>query len=278
MAGGIGGMLGGISPSMAQGIGGPVLGVAQGVFNSTINNEAQRRNKAKLFELQQLEQRGQLGLNPQEERALDQSLNAPVARAAQDAQQRAERIAATAGSGASGGDLARLRTEASQLRAAGGQNAALEMAAANAAKELAQQNEIEQRIGLKAAMKRDDVDSIFNAASQVANAAGQTAGAPPSTQGIATTGASGTGAELPGATGGELPMEGAADSAGDAASAITDGAGSVARTQQPAGGPATFTPQEAKQFEDLANSDPKLFSQMFLASMAKKRNAGGTGG
>lgn len=277
MAGG-GGMLGGISPSMGQAIGGPVLGVAQGILNTTINNEAQKRNKAKLEDLLQLERQDRLGLDPTQQRLMDQQLNAPVARAAQDAQQRAERIAATAGSGASGADLARLRQEAAQIRGAGGQDAALAIQQANAERELAQQNEIEQRIGLKAAMKRDDWDSVFNAASQVGGALGQTAGAPPSTQGIGTGTATGS---APGelAAPGEIPeLGGEADSAGEAAAAVSDAA-SMARSKPPPGtGTASFSEAELSQFEDVAARDPKLFGQMFLAAMSKKKAKGGTGG
>lgn len=265
-------------PGLAAGATG-ALGLAQAGVNILANNEAQKRNREKLEQLMRMEAGGQLGLTGTEERLMQRRMNDPVAQAAQAAQSRAARIAATMGEGASGGDLAQLRQEAQQLRAGGAQNTALAVSEADRAAAEQQKNEIEQRMALKLAMRRDDIDQAFNAASQLAGAAGQAAGAPPNTEGVTDGSSTGAAGGDVGAGGGEASTaaEGSgtspdASGAADAVAAMDSGA-AASRGQAPNTG--RLSKAETKQLSDLAEKDPRMFAQIFQMALQRRGVTGG---
>lgn len=163
---------------LGLGGGSAILGPIQGIVGSLANNPQQKRNREQLDELLTREKAGTLGLTGDQRQVLDQQLNAPVAAAAQQARSRAEAIQAAAGSGASGADLSRLRTEQSRTQALGAQNAAAQIGAADLAAQQQQKNEIEQRTALKSALRADDYNQIFAGLAQGAETAGSVAGVP----------------------------------------------------------------------------------------------------
>jgi hypothetical protein len=156
------------------------LSAGAGVAGSLLNNKQQRYNREQLDALMRRKESGTLGMSGTQQRLLDQQLNAPVASAASQAQQRAEQIAAATG-GTSGADLSRLRTERDRTVASGAQNAALQIAAANEQERMRQLNEIEQRLAAQSAMRRDDFNQIAGGFSQAMGPIGELAGGPPAT-------------------------------------------------------------------------------------------------
>lgn len=247
-----------------------LAGTAQGIAKSTTNNKAQRHNKAALEALMAKEEQGNLGMSPEEKQQLSQQLNVPVQQAAAQGQQRAEQIAAASGQ-SSGADLSRLRTERDRATSTGAQQAALAVSGANQMRADEQRNELEQRLGMQTAMRQDDWKDGFMGLNQGATVLGGAMAAPPGS----TTGATGSGATPPAAAGApgatartSVPgATGAPDAAG-AGEAIAGGApaGMMARTAEPtSSGPPAMSETEMKQMRTLAEQNPQLFAQMFLA-------------
>lgn len=164
-----------------------VAGIAQGIGDAKANDPLQKRNSRKLAELVHQERTGELGLSGSERTLLDQQLMSPVAAAAAAQRRRGEQLLASAGGvgGASGADLARLREEQARSTGAAAQNASLQIAQADQARKLQQENEIEQRKAMQAALKRDDWNAVWGNISQGLGTVGAMAGAPPGTFGIA---------------------------------------------------------------------------------------------
>ncbi len=163
------------------------LGIAQGIAQYGSNDKMQGRNDKKLQHLVEMERKGNLGLTGNQQQLLDQKMMAPVATAAAQQRSRGEQMLASAGGlgGASGGDLSRLRQEQATTTSQAQQQAALEIAAQDEARKLQQKNEIEQRVAMQAAMKKDDWNALFGTASEAAGTLGAMAGATPGTFGMA---------------------------------------------------------------------------------------------
>jgi hypothetical protein len=264
-----------------QGANATTFGLAQGIGTSFANNEMQRRNREMLDELLGREARGQLGMTPEQQRVMGQALSTPIAQRAQEDQQRSEAIAAAAGGSVSGADLSRLRTESSRATDRARQDAAMQVALAQQAAIQQQRNEIEQRMGLKAALRRDDIEGILTPLAQGMSAAGQAAGSPPASFNLrqpTTLPAEGAAAPAPSAAASSIPGETLPATGGPAASADTSG---LARTSAPQPSGPTFTEEETAQLEGLAENNPQLFAQLFIARLRARggsaRSASATG-
>jgi hypothetical protein len=154
--------------------------IVTGIADATADRQAQQRNKAELEKLLGKEERGELGLDPEQRKLLDQQLNAPVQTAAAQARTRAEQIAnAISGGNTTGQQAAQLRKEQQGTLAAGAQRAALAIAGAQEQAKQQQKTEIEQRLQAKAAYKRDDIAKILGPIMELAGKGGMMAGAPP---------------------------------------------------------------------------------------------------
>lgn len=151
-----------------------------GAIAQVLAGKKQRQyNKAKLDSLMKREKAGNLGLSGVEKDLLSSQLNDPVRAAAAQQEQRAALAAASAGPGASGADLARLRTERGRTVADAAQQAALQIAQADILRTQQQRAEIEQRLGFQNAMRQQDIASIVGALTQGAGALGSVAGSAP---------------------------------------------------------------------------------------------------
>ena len=217
------------------------LGAAGNILGTMTNNQLQRRNKAKLEDLLNLEDQGALGLSPVEQRRMTQALVSPVQQAAALGRQRAEQLAA-ANPGASAGDLAQLRKEEVGARAQGAMAAGAQIEDANSAKVAQQKAEIEQRMQAKARMRADDMTGILQGATEAAGAAGAALGAPP----------------------------GAVPGMGQGQAALAAGlkqVGGVAPPPLAAVAPGAFSAQELSQLETFRRSNPGGW-QALLASLA----------
>lgn len=154
-----------------------LLGLAQGVGNVLANRKYQKFNTAQIERLQKRRAKVGFGLTPKQEDLLATRLNAPVQAATQQMRSRAEQIQASTGMG-SGADASRLRTEQARTVADAAQKAALQVSQADQQKRQAQRQELEQRMATQSAMRADNVNSFFGAASQGAAAAGALAAQP----------------------------------------------------------------------------------------------------
>jgi hypothetical protein len=247
-----------LDPFTIAAIAGATVAAAQGIGTAVSNNKGQARNRQQLDELMQMEERGELGLGSAEKGRLGQQLNAPLAQAAADGQQRAERIAAAAGDGAAASDLSRLRTESARMRGAGAQEAALQIATMDEAKKQRQLNEIEQRLAVRGATNRDDMNAVAEPMAQIAMGAGQMAGAPPATP---------EGGSLPGGT--TLPATGgpAASPAAQAGAALARKAAEPTPKDSGKVDTAAFDLDEVQTFRTLAEKDPQTFASLFMAKV-----------
>lgn len=151
------------------------------------DRELQKRTKARAKQLLQMEEEGKLGMTGNEQRQLDQNLNAPVAAAATSARQRAEQIAAASGS-SSGAELAQFRQQQQKTQSEGAQRAALAVQQASATKKQQQESELEARLAALAAMRQHDIQGAMTALNQAAMVGGMAAGATPGTFQMAAPG------------------------------------------------------------------------------------------
>ena len=154
------------------------IGGLQAGLNSIATAPARKRNKKKIGELEDLQKGGGFGLTGTEERILEDRLMSPVQQAALDMRNRSEQLGA-AGGGLSGAQASRLRTEQARTVGAGAQQAGLQVDAADEQKEREQQAELEGRLALKDAMRRDTFQGIISPLSQAAGPIGALAGLPP---------------------------------------------------------------------------------------------------
>lgn len=156
------------------------LGATQGVVSSFLNNAEQKRNREQLDELLAAEKSGKLGLTGAEQQRLSNELVSPIQSATTAMRTRAEQAQAAMGN-TSGANLARLREEQTRAVSGAQQAAASQVQAADLAAQQRQRNELEQRLALKSAMRRDDVNAILGGLSAVSGPLGGLAGAPPGT-------------------------------------------------------------------------------------------------
>jgi hypothetical protein len=152
------------------------IGAGQAISGSR-RSKFDKRNEAELDELLGLQDRDQLGLTGSERSIAERSLLDPVRQASAETRRRAE--AAIPGSGASGADLARLRTEQTGAIAGAGERAALALDQADQRKTAAQRQEIAQREAIAETRRQERQASLFGGVAQAAGAAGQVAGAVP---------------------------------------------------------------------------------------------------
>ncbi|HEY6866245.1 MAG TPA: hypothetical protein VI792_03245 [Candidatus Eisenbacteria bacterium] len=156
-------------------------GLGAGIGSTFQNNKQQRYNNQQLDELLNRQAHGQLGLTPQQQDLYTHQMLTPIQATAQQMQNQQAQALAARGDTASGADLARLRTEQARTIAGAQQQAGQQLMAANEAAKLQQRNEIEQRLGEQAAMRRDDYNQILGGITQTAGAFGAAAGAAPGT-------------------------------------------------------------------------------------------------
>jgi hypothetical protein len=156
------------------------LGTTQGVISSFQNNAEQKRNREQLDELLAAEKSGKMGLTGAEQQQMSNELVSPIQSATTAMRTRAEQAQAAMGN-TSGANLARLREEQTRAVSGAQQAAAGQVQAADLAAQQRQRNELEQRLALKSAMRRDDVNAILGGVSAVAGPLGGLAGAPPGT-------------------------------------------------------------------------------------------------
>lgn len=154
------------------------LSAGAGAIESTANNKVQKKNKEEIGNLEALKKAGGFGLNPVEERQMQEELLSPVQQAAAEGRARAEQLAASA-QNASGADLSRLRTEQQRVVGEGGQRAVTQVRAADIAKAAAQKQELEGRYQAQAGMKEDDLRAILGGLAKGAQGAGSAAALPP---------------------------------------------------------------------------------------------------
>ena len=153
------------------------IGAAQAITGGR-KSEFDKRNEAELDRLLALQAQGRLGLTPQERAVREQQLVMPVQRAATEARQRSEAAQAAAGS-LTGGDLSRLRTEATRAVGEGAQRAALEIERADIQKQQAQRAEMAQREAVAEQRRLDRRAAVYGGLAQAAGGVGQLAGAVP---------------------------------------------------------------------------------------------------
>lgn len=143
------------------------VGIAQGAAENRASKPARERNESQLEGLLAQEEAGTLGLDPQEAEDLRSTLVTPIQQAAAESRQRTEQFgAASAAQGFGPAQLAELR--AAQAREVGraSQSAGLQVRAADVAAEQQQTNEIEQRIALAEAFKKDKQAAIYGPIAQ----------------------------------------------------------------------------------------------------------------
>jgi hypothetical protein len=228
------------------GIGTAGLGTVGGIWQSTANDAVQRENRQRLEQLRKLQAGGKLGLNPLEERQLQDTLVSPVQKAAAEGRLRAEQIAASTGS-ATAGDMSRLRTEQTRANGEAGQQAAIAVRAADQGKRKEQLAEIEQREQARATMKADDLQTVLSSLSQSAAAGGAIAGSPPGTLPNTLLGIGG------------LPFGGAPAAPAQVAPAQAALAG--------------LTPAQQQQLAAWAQSNPDAYRQALLQALALQGGA-----
>ena len=156
------------------------LAAGQGIAGTFQNNGPQKDNREKLAELQKREDAGTLGLTPGQQQEMSNALLSPIQRGATQMLTRGEQAQAASGND-SGAQLARLREERDRTIAGAQQSAAQQILGANNVAQQQQRNEIEQRLAAKSAMRADDLNGLFSAASQLAGPIGALAGAAPGT-------------------------------------------------------------------------------------------------
>lgn len=157
------------------------LGLAQGIGQSKSNNPQQKLNIEKLDELLQLQKSGGLGLTGAQQRNMALQQVTPIRKEATAARSRQEQLLASTAGTVSGTDLSQMRQESSKLIGNAAAQAAAQIAAANEAKKLQQEAEIEGRTALKGALRQDDWNAILGGVAQLAGPIGLAAGGPPGT-------------------------------------------------------------------------------------------------
>ena len=172
------------------------LGIAQAAQGVKASKRSRELNEEQLEELLALRKSGQLGLSGQQQRLAEQRLLTPLRTTAGESRQRLEAQAAATGNVAAG-DIARQRRDADIALGRGSQAAATQIAAEDLAAKQVQEQELEQRIALEEAQKRDIVNQIFGAGAQAAGAAGAVAGGVPEVlRATAPFGGAGSGGEI----------------------------------------------------------------------------------
>jgi len=152
-------------------------GLGQGVYGLVHKTEAEKRNRAQLEKLLELERGGRLGMSGAEQRLLYQQQHDPVRNYARQQRERYERYAAATGD-QSGSELARLRQEQGRMVGQGATTAALNVAGADEARRQAQRQEIEGRTQAATQFKQDRVGAFFGGLTQAGAAVGELAGSP----------------------------------------------------------------------------------------------------
>jgi hypothetical protein len=151
------------------------LQVAQSLLDF-VPTAQDRRNKQEIAKLEQMEERGTLGLSGQERSQLERDLLNPTRALAHESRQREEELAAASG-GRDVGSLVRANREERRRVDAATQQAGSAISRANLEKADAQLRELEQRYAYKSERAGQRLDSAQRGIAEVGKLVGKTAAA-----------------------------------------------------------------------------------------------------